>query len=762
MPSQNAKTTEHTPTKKILLLGFILINFARWAVPGRVQAAEQNSVSIMVPKTEDVVLQFAAQDLERYLKRVTGEPIGIGKAGVPHHIYLGAVPASAPAGEAKRLHAEVEKLQEDGFVIRSLGPDVVIAGKGSRGNLYGCYAFLERQGVRWFFPGEQYEVVPHHALDWKAPLDLSESPAFRDRILFFDGVNYTSLKDWIDFAAKARLNRIAFFDYWPMRNWYIDQRSQLLPECRKRGFMLELGSHLLASFLPRTLFKEHPGWFRLNEKGERTNDFNLNPFNPEALDYVSSNALHYFTQMPEASLFHCWPDDLMGGGWTHEQGKDEYTSSDQSLLVANYLVSRLRKNLPNAQLAYLAYHDTTLPPHIVKPDPGVVLLNAPRERCYAHSLDDAQCLLNRKYKEVFELLLPVFGAPKTEAFEYYVDEILFQNMTDPPLPDVISADAQYYYRLGIPSLGALAVNLSEYVTPAVNMFLYPQALWNPPRDLKRSLDEYAIRYFGDAELGEYFRELTQGLQDVLKTCKYEQPGDEWYSLRPDQETEEGLAYHVQGLEEGLRGPLTRASYLLERAMRHAQSEQYRARLERERVSMGYTLLQARLYYHLLKGEWFYRNHKSHHDMEAGLGVASESVLATYTYEKLQKFVGRWGVRGEPIMPGPGVLEGRMHELQEEGYATYQMTHRLRKGVNGYLVDSPFGSRAVVWTDVVGSAPTMQAGVSGLEWRDEFGQVYGARALNLSTSPAVIEGRGLSTIPLFDALVASQEEADHQR
>jgi alpha-glucuronidase len=76
-------------------------------------------------------------------------------AGAAHHLYLGEIPATAPAAEATQLRDEVENLREDGFVIRSMGPDVVILGKGSRGILYGCYAFLERQGVRWYFPGKQ-------------------------------------------------------------------------------------------------------------------------------------------------------------------------------------------------------------------------------------------------------------------------------------------------------------------------------------------------------------------------------------------------------------------------------------------------------------------------------------------------------------------------------------------------------------------------------------------------------------------------------
>jgi hypothetical protein len=287
------------------------------------------------------------------------------------------------------------------------------------------------------------------------------------------------------------------------------------------------------------------------------------------------------------------------------------------------------------------------------------------------------------------------------------------------------------------------------------MFLYPQAYWNPQRDLNKSLREYAVRYFGDSELVEYFRELTLGLQDVLKICKYEQPGDAWDSLRVDKEPDEALRYHVEGLEQGLRGPLASANSRLESAIRKTQSEPYRARLERERVSMGFTLGQARLYYHLLKGEWLYRIHKSHQDPDAALGMAIESVLARHIYEDLKKFVGRSGIKGEPLVPDPAVMADRVRELQGEGYSVWGIVHRMRKGVNGYIVESAFGSRAVVWTDMEGSKPAMEVRVAGLSWRDEFGQPFAASSLTLSSSPAIVEGPGFSTIKLFDALMASQ-------
>ena len=748
----------------IVLLVVLFCLEPTWA-----SASAPASVSVMVSETADVVQRFAAHEVRDYVQQITGEPIALGNMQATHHIYLGVVPTHTPAAEAGELRAEVENLAEDGFLIRSVGPDVVILGKGSRGTLYGCYAFLERQGVRWFFPGKQYEVVPHHALNWSLRLKVSESPAFPKRILFYWPNNYSPVEDWIDFSAKVQLNRLMFHYTWPARDGYLLLQSRILPELQKRGVEIEVGGHFLSTFLPRTRFAQHPDWFRLNEQGKRANDFNLNPFNQEALDYVASAALEYLLRMPEASLFHLWADDIEGGGWSHELGKDEYTPSDQALLVSNYLVKRLRDKLPDANLAFLAYHDTVYPPHVVKPDRGVIYFYAPRERCYAHALNDPACELNRKYAQALENGMPAFGPVNAEVFEYYADEILYENMTNPPIPDVLSADMRYYHELGIPAVGALMTNTSNFVTPAVNMFLYPQALWNPARDLNQSLQDYATLYFGDRSLQGYFKDLSRGLEEVLRVCQYQYPGDAWDDLRVDRESDAALEYHVRGIEEALIGPLARASATLEGAVRRQTSKILIRRLQGEQISLDFTLRQAKLYYHLLKGEHLYRLWRNQHDQQSGLDALTELALARYTSEQQKRFVGNSGIKGSPLIPGTQQLEQRAAELGQaifrdaaklagvniSGFASDRLEEQLMNGLSGYVLSGPTGSKAVVWSDVEDSRHALRRGPMALVWLDELGQPINSGASDLYRFPVVVEAKGMPADKLFDALHENQ-------
>ncbi len=50
-------------------------------------------------------------------------------------------------------------LGDEGFLLRTDGDRVIIAGSPVRGAMYGCYEFLEKLGVRWYTP--TYTSLPH-------------------------------------------------------------------------------------------------------------------------------------------------------------------------------------------------------------------------------------------------------------------------------------------------------------------------------------------------------------------------------------------------------------------------------------------------------------------------------------------------------------------------------------------------------------------------------------------------------------------------
>src|SRR5438094_375897 len=185
----------------------------------------------------------------------------------------------------------------------------------------------------------------------------------------------------------------------------------------RRGLALELGGHVLTELLPRSLFAAHPEYFPMTARGERSDLGNLCP-SSRALTVVADRAR---TAFAGAADVHLWGLDAFGGGWCACDRCRALAPSDQALLVCNAVAEALGGDV---RVFHLAYHDTLVPPASVRPAPSVSAEFAPRERCYAHALDDPACTTNHPYREAFERHLERF-AGRVHVFEYYADAILF-------------------------------------------------------------------------------------------------------------------------------------------------------------------------------------------------------------------------------------------------------------------------------------------------------------------------------------------------
>src|SRR5437773_10474022 len=83
--------------KRAAFYGMVLLRFGVCAAPIGIKAAVPPEPAIsIVSDRKDVVLQFAAQELQRYLRRITNEAIEIGSSRARHHIYVGVTPPNMP------------------------------------------------------------------------------------------------------------------------------------------------------------------------------------------------------------------------------------------------------------------------------------------------------------------------------------------------------------------------------------------------------------------------------------------------------------------------------------------------------------------------------------------------------------------------------------------------------------------------------------------------------------------------------------------
>jgi alpha-glucuronidase len=140
---------------------------------------------IVVPQKAIPSERYAAEELQRYLERISGAKLPIVTDSEPmgsHEILLG------DNAHLRKLGIQVDfaKLGTDGFVLRTFQNHLIIAGGRPRGTLYGVYALLEEKlGVRWFTP--EVEFVPKMERVELPVLNETQVPALEYREGLLDG-----------------------------------------------------------------------------------------------------------------------------------------------------------------------------------------------------------------------------------------------------------------------------------------------------------------------------------------------------------------------------------------------------------------------------------------------------------------------------------------------------------------------------------------------------------------------------------------------
>ncbi len=460
--------------------------------------------------------RFAARELRRYIRRVTGadlpltaQPAGAGRtltvaalhdgAGVPRD--LASVRAAAGAG-ADAWRAQARRLlecREESFGI-SVRPDggVLILGRDPGGALNGAYAFLERfLGVSWPDMDPGGEVVPRRATVALPVGARVEEPAFAWRGLG-DGCSLEySVRD-IDWLRKRRLNVViaGLPPYWDK------VRARQLPEIRRRAMRVYVGGHIAHNYFPdpAVYFKRHPDYYAL-VAGQRVPG-QICYSNPEACAIHRRNLVDYVRQHPEIDIFAAWGND----GKQYCQCDACRKAGTGRLLFDFYsrLADDVARVCPRTRIEHGNYLDLMLPiPKHAKPHPNLVLLFAPYDnsnrgerlfdRRAAHPMRP-DCT-NRKACRDLDALLRV--TPNVLVFSYFTDQTM-KGSCYTPAPEIIRDDMRYYRAVGVAGFHDCQVKRHLWWLDSLNIHVHARMLWDPDQPLDPVLREYYGGLYGPA------------------------------------------------------------------------------------------------------------------------------------------------------------------------------------------------------------------------------------------------------------------------
>ena len=307
-------------------------------------------------------------------------------------------------------------------------------------------------------------------------------------------LNEELTEDWANTLGECGINSLGLHSlYWhggldAHLNWLLDEDTQrLIEDCEKKGFTVEHQLHAVDWLLPRSQFSQNPEWFRMNEEGIRTNDWNFCVSNEEALRFISNSAYKLALLLRQSSHeYYIWMDDKENS-FCHCPKCRGYSGADQNMIVMKAVLKGLKRYDSKAKLCFLSYVDSLSVPTIA-PDKDMFLEFAPIGRNHAVPLDgnDEANIKNRK---VLESMLKIFPPENTEILEYFLDVSLFckwkrENAKELILDEArIRRDLAYYKRLGVSGVTTFTVYMDEK--------------W------RKEYGDGAIRLYGQL-LGEYF------------------------------------------------------------------------------------------------------------------------------------------------------------------------------------------------------------------------------------------------------------------
>jgi hypothetical protein len=429
---------------------------------------------IVVPQKAIPSERYAAEELQRYLERISGAKLPIVTDSEPmgsHEILLG------DNAHLRKLGIQVDfaKLGTDGFVLRTFQNYLIIAGGRPRGTLYGVYGLLEEKlGVRWFTP--EVEFVPKMERVELPVLNETQVPALEYREVF-----WTEMMRDPDFAARHRLN---------------GHHYRLTEKHGGRAVVFYLFVHSFDLLIPREICEQRPEFWPMIG-GKRVSGYVQRCLsNPDLVKLAIERVSQWLKEHPEATIIDISQNDT--GNWCQcPQCKalDDAEGSPSASIIK--FVNTIAEAI-NSHIRYetLAYQYSRKPPKTIRPRPNVIIRLCSIECCFAHPLESCPSEENRRFREDIQAWQLV--APVLYVWDYTTN---FANYLQPfPNFEVLQANVRFFVRHGVKGLfeqGNYSPGGNGEMAP-LRAYVLAKLLWNPDTDVQRHINDFLHGYYGRA------------------------------------------------------------------------------------------------------------------------------------------------------------------------------------------------------------------------------------------------------------------------
>ena len=419
--------------------------------------------------------RYAAEELKSYLEKMCGLKLDIVTEYKANRraFFVGQTKAAEAAG----FKLDVRKLGEESYLIKTLNGNVAIIGGKPRGTLYGVYAFLGDNGMRWYAPDETYVArafVPREGLGVKERL---VKPAFEYRDIYY---NVARQADW---ACRQRLNGSEM----GLAEKHGARRTWAQPRGHTFNWLVP----------PNEYFDTHPEYFSLVNGRRLKDNAQLCLTNAELAKLVIEKVRKWMRDQPDAQLFCIGQNDWFN--WCEcDQCKAveerEGTHMGSLLEFVNKVADAVKDEFPDKKIVTFAYYYTREPPRTIRPRDNVVIWYCTIDACFSHPL--ATCPRNQQFREDLkrwcEISKNVYVWDYLTSFTHYLM----------PYPNyrVLGANLRFLRDLGVKGVFEQGSYHGEGRTELAELRSYVVArlLWDPDQDDRKLIEEFCGAYYGPA------------------------------------------------------------------------------------------------------------------------------------------------------------------------------------------------------------------------------------------------------------------------
>ena len=519
----------------------------------------QPSATIVTSSSPTENAQVAAKELQKYIEKISGAKLPIASDSPSVSGCLVLIGRSKLTDEIPGLDipsGRTKNLREEGFIIRTHGNRLVLAGNDTEpylGTRYAVIEFLHGLGVRWFMPGEMGEVIPKTSTLIAGPTNITQRPDFPVR----------------DFWEHARGNMASECAEWKIHN-------KMNPRSHEVFGVPSDGS--VSRYLPETLFAEHPDWFALKKDGTRDKDHPC---------MTSEGMIKHFVERIKAEAQtgrgvtafapvdgnpRCWCQNCArigngfdGFGANNRDPEPEYSISNEWFYFVNRVLAEVNREFPDHIIATNGYANRDIPPELppeipFNPAKNLTIMFANICACTIHAYDDPKCWQMQRQGQMIRQWCKL--SDKVWIYNYNYT-MLVHKSTITPMVHRIRRNIPLLKEWGV--IGFFDQDEADFALTGIPTRLARARLeWDVHTDVNSVLHDFFDKWFGEAAasmeayydaLENAFEKAPQhGHEDVILRAIYTEP------------LMSKLEFHIRAAEKAAKSETERTHLHIERVV----------------------------------------------------------------------------------------------------------------------------------------------------------------------------------------------------